>query len=1179
MNNIEDVFQVAGSMSGVRFGDTDLPGDLVSAHADGRLVLFVGAGASVPEPSSLPTFRELAQRIADDSRHPYTKEELKQPDELLDRIDGGDVNVHLRVHDLIRSADSRANVLHDAIVDLAGSSPVFRVVTTNYDRHLSGLLPAGVDEFEAPALPPGHDFRGLIYLHGSVRQDPSRLVVTETDFGQAYLSDGWAVGFLKKLFGDLAVLFVGYGLNDTLMRYLVKALSPGAEVYALTDKPEDLRWRQHGVVPVGYGTHERLPGLIRRWAGMARMEMLDHDRRIRAIVSGAPPLMPEDESYLEVAVADPEKVGLFATHARGVEWLRWISGRRQFRALFDPAAPFDRTEHSLKSWFVRHYVFEPDHAEEALRLVAKNGGVVNRELWFSIVQSLSLFGQARSEAVNRWIPVLAHTMPPGCNDWLGMLLSGCELPRDRDLAVVLLDRILEPRLAVARFEPGRMEVVAGTEESWIRCVASEWLESSGPSLARDLIPLVDQHLRRFYLLARTLNPTGGEWRLDGRNRAAIESRGEEGRDGAVDFLIDVARGVLEVLVADAPEVAGGYLRAWSEHEWAILRRLAVHGWAKRQDVVSDQKFRWLQGSDLLRDGLLRPEVMRLLRGALPGASPDCVKALVSHVGEFDESDERHERYAYDLLGWVAEHAPEPAVASDAFARLQASHPEWAPRTDPDFPAWQALPAEDLMEPLELQDLHDCIQVDAAAAVAGLINEKDERAGRGIDWTDALDALFSTVVEHPEDGIAVLAVLACEPTAAPEWERGLGETVLAAWTYARATASLTDEQCIRIGGHLPDVWRMGLTRWGDDYTTFSNSGWLASAEHHWAGMIASLWLEAVSAQRRAAGGGWAGLPGAAQAGLEEILGGDSRASHCAQAMVAAQLHLLFQLDEPWCLRTVLPMLDPSIDDRRAVRCWEGCLARGRATEELLLAGLLEHFVAMTPLVDRIASRYPEARSSYAGLAASVCIDTAIDPLGNGWLPRLVASADIDTRVAWIHQITRRMSSLSADAADAHWSKWIRRYWEDRLVSIPVSITSEEASAMAEWPVLLGHSYQEAADLVRQSKAGLSTESRLLRRLAGVDLPRNGRSRPDHLTEYPEATAQLMAHLLHHAEISSDNHRLRHLPEIVARLDKLLDAPQMEPIINELLPLGFGEFVKWLQSHRETATDPTPAASLS
>ena len=1175
MNSLDDLSVIPSNLSDMRIGGVDLPGELVSAHADGRLVLFVGAGVSVAAPSGLPTFRDLARRIADDSRWSCTEDDLEHADKLLGEIEG-DVDVHLRVRDLIGRAESQPNELHGAIVGLATASPTPRIVTTNYDRHLSTLLPSGIDEFEAPALPRGNDFRGLVYVHGSVRQHPSRLVVTKADFGRAYLSDGWAAPFLGRLFGDLVTLFIGYGLNDTLMQYLAEALSADAEMYALTDEPEDPRWHQHHVVPVGYGTHEHLPGLVRQWADNARMGMLDHDLRISAIVSGAPPLSPEDDSYLDTAVAHPERVGLFAIHAHGVEWLRWISSRPQFKALFDPQDSFDRTTHCLKSWFADRCAADDDFAREALALVPRNGGLVNRELWFSLVQSLSRPDRTRSEAVKRWIPLLVHTMPPGCNDWLGMVLRECELPRDTDLALLLFDRIFEPRMEVDRLDSGRMEIVAGTAELWLKSVGLEWLESNRAALADDLAPVLDRHLRRFHLLTKTIGSSEAVRRLRGQRRIAIESREQGGYDCGVDVLIDMARDVLEALIADAPEVAGGYMRAWSEHEWAILRRLAVHGWIKRPDASADEKLRWLQESGLLLDRLLRPEVMRLLRDALPGASPDLVKTLISRVrgarGDIDG-------HVFDLLGWIAAHAPESSAASSAFAELRASHPDWRPLEDPDFPTWTALPAEDLMEPLELQGLHDRIQTDAGATVAGLINEIDERAGRGVDWTDARDALFATVVEHPADGVAVLEALLGEPNAAPGLERDLGETVLSGWIHARAIAPLTDEQRTCVADSLPDIWRLGLRRWGDAKITIGDSGWLESAESHWAGMIAGLWLEAATAEWRSAGDGWTGLPDVAKAALEEMIGGDTKASHFAQVVVTARIHLLFHADERWCSDHVLPMLDPSVDEPRAVRCWDGHLVRGRASEELLRAGLLDHFVAMASLLERLVRRRPEARSNYARMAAGVCVDSSIDPLEHGWLSTLVASADIETRVAWVQEMTLRMSRLSAGAADAHWSKWIRRYWRDRLASIPVAITPQEASAMAEWSVLLGGSYPQAADLVLRSPAGLIFRSRLLYRLTNPDEPGDGTARPDHLIEHPELTAQLLAHLLRNSEIPTTDLRLRHLPEVVARLDELLDGLRMEPIVNELLRLGFGEFVGWLQSQRDTANDPTPAASLS
>lgn len=43
----------------------DLPYDLVEAHSNGRLVLFVGAGASIDAPTNQPSFGALAGELAE----------------------------------------------------------------------------------------------------------------------------------------------------------------------------------------------------------------------------------------------------------------------------------------------------------------------------------------------------------------------------------------------------------------------------------------------------------------------------------------------------------------------------------------------------------------------------------------------------------------------------------------------------------------------------------------------------------------------------------------------------------------------------------------------------------------------------------------------------------------------------------------------------------------------------------------------------------------------------------------------------------------------------------------------------------------------------------------------------------------------------------------------------------
>ncbi len=99
-------------------------------------------------------------------------------------------------------------------------------------RPQAGLI-FGQDLHSGPILPiPRNDrivsWKSIAYLHG--RLDPSgvandQLVLTSADFGRAYLTDGWAARFVTRLFSDFTVLFIGYSLNDPVLRYMTDAFA------------------------------------------------------------------------------------------------------------------------------------------------------------------------------------------------------------------------------------------------------------------------------------------------------------------------------------------------------------------------------------------------------------------------------------------------------------------------------------------------------------------------------------------------------------------------------------------------------------------------------------------------------------------------------------------------------------------------------------------------------------------------------------------------------------------------------------------------------------------------------------------------------------------------------------------------------------------------------------------
>ena len=149
----------------------------------------------------------------------------------------------------------------------------------------------------------------LVYLHGFLTSshpsvpDLDRLVLSSGDFGLAYLTEGWAARFVTELFRNYVVCFVGYSLNDPVLRYMTDALAADqllgesrTEMFAFVSHSDDEKkareeWVARNVTPVLYrgdDDHKYLHKTLREWANtLSRRYQWQgtHHRRIRSISS------------------------------------------------------------------------------------------------------------------------------------------------------------------------------------------------------------------------------------------------------------------------------------------------------------------------------------------------------------------------------------------------------------------------------------------------------------------------------------------------------------------------------------------------------------------------------------------------------------------------------------------------------------------------------------------------------------------------------------------------------------------------------------------------------------------------------------------------------------------------------------------------------------------------------
>jgi len=277
-----------------------IPEELLEQRDRGKVVFFCGAGVSIP--AGLPDFRGLTKRVmaalgtssqaksrwqfelsteASNLDQVFNLLKLEyRPDEVEDVVS--------RILKTPRRADVEA---HSVILRLsrnARKQP--QVVTTNFD-----LLFERADKSITVHIPPAlpdlasvGSFDGVVYLHGRRADRPStvavrqRLVLSSSDFGRAYLADGWATRFVRDLLETYVIVLVGYAASDPPVRYLLEGLhsrgeNKSAGILAFDCGAEDDvrdRWRSLGAQTLPYrrdsdSGHGVLWNSLRAWANQA----------------------------------------------------------------------------------------------------------------------------------------------------------------------------------------------------------------------------------------------------------------------------------------------------------------------------------------------------------------------------------------------------------------------------------------------------------------------------------------------------------------------------------------------------------------------------------------------------------------------------------------------------------------------------------------------------------------------------------------------------------------------------------------------------------------------------------------------------------------------------------------------------------------------------------------------
>lgn len=368
----------------------NIPEALLNAHAEGTVVFFCGAGVSVD--AGYPLFSGLVEKLA--VRNPV----VSTP-ELTEAICQGEYDFALSIiqkklgtnaiklrHDTAEILSSSPHTLtnHTAILRLSSlKNGTCRLITTNFDRLFIEAAQNGTSFHidSAPRLPIPKEGRwnSILHLHGLIPTEPDDvglrdLVLTSADFGEAYLTDSYCSRFVVELLRNFTVVFVGYSLDDRIMRYLLDAISYSEEFFAATlkkgkfkkpyafvshaegDKDKIVkRWELKEVTPIPYlvekehqfekNSHHRLYKTLSSWADLASGGQ--NARVTLALKEAKKPFVAEDTFGQERLLwalrdADGNATKALATaqakkDTASIDWLPFFSQHGLFDQVYSPS--------------------------------------------------------------------------------------------------------------------------------------------------------------------------------------------------------------------------------------------------------------------------------------------------------------------------------------------------------------------------------------------------------------------------------------------------------------------------------------------------------------------------------------------------------------------------------------------------------------------------------------------------------------------------------------------------------------------------------------------------------------------------------------------------------------------------------------------------------------------------
>ena len=1049
------------------------PPEIIKAINDNNLVVFAGAGVSIDPPTSLPSFSGLAEEIAKRANCQYN-ENQDTVDEFLGILERKGMRIREWVAEELKSERRKPNRFHRTILELFKNPDSIRIVTTNQDEMFEAAaqeLGISWNIFDAPALPYGDSFLGLVHLHGSISA-PDNMVITDTGFGNAYMLNGYATRFLVDLFQKYTVLFVGYSYNDRIVRYLTTAITTKriTNAYILTAGEDSQGFERTNIKPIYFepSNYDQEYEALKVLGQYGKRGLLDWQQRLDSLGMDSPPIDEETKDEILEGIENVSVQRHFCKTFTGEGWPAWLNDKGVLDRLFDERAIWKEEDIVWAEWLANNYI-----SADILRLIEKHDNRVNTRFCDIILEKFRTKDEAHNDelfmiylAVFRKLELTPYT-----------LYRVTELAEERMLIDVMWDFFWKMSRISIQLKPWILSsIAAGSLELTYKTNSDSfvlrelWKKKLFHHVERPFNVLIDATRILEDLSLYSANSSLGrgiQFRLE--NLDIENSVDEIYRDDELYVLCEIIEYAASIMIEKNEELSIAWIKEAVTSDCPLVKKVALK-LLRTVGVCDEDKARIVLDNCNIHDLAIRPQVFKLIACIYDSVGNDLRSEIIDGIWLVDTSEwlstegldvERQKYYLrYNWLIWLKSECAERSLIEEKLNYITELYPDFMPSDNPELAIGRTIVTMGGKSPISYDDLYKMEIQDAYAYITGYEDEPFFVSG---DKQGLMQTVSDVGGEHFEWCIALIEEAnrnkPIDQSFASAILRGMEKSTNEVDKLCKAITTI--RECFWYGNELSVISYINacLTRQSilDEFNQ--------DLEHKIVDLLNIIWVNRQktdiidadwpTATLNTIEGGitraFIALEGSREGALSEWFKsfvenkiGKSADVEEAICMLCGQASYLYYRDAEWTSNNVLPYLSNDLMSIKQA-AWEGLVVWTHGFSVEFSSAILPYFRSSLHIKNHMERR---RREKFIYDYTLILVHLIDDPTTE-YIGELLQESSSGDKEEYAYAIRSILEKMSPDARKALWERWLKKYWMNRNLNIPISMERNEYREMLNW----------------------------------------------------------------------------------------------------------------------------------